>query len=170
MKHLPFVLFVSLLALGCGPAGPDRETYAKEWKSIAEQYLAVGQQHLTEPLLVWRGLSRDQVLQKVSEMVMKDAADFDPLISRAKALRPPKGLEAHKSVLVDILEGTARTTREFGEAVKTGSKEKRDAAGERQDRFLLSSMDRLIKVSTDLGMDALFLKEQRSKLAGSRRG
>lgn len=155
---------------GCGSKGANKETYANEWKAIAEQYKAVGEQNNAAPLPDTRGLPREERVKILGERVIQDGSKYDPLVTRARDLNAPKGYEDHKAALVNLVEGTARLTKAYGKAIQSGNRAESDAAGQALDQHLIQGMDRLISALKGLGIDTTQFQKQRDEIAASLKG
>jgi len=165
MRGFGVAVFLLLLVLGCRAGSPNPKTFLKGWESIADEYLATGKQLNAAPLPDLRGLSGAERSQVIGDEVIRAAGLYEALVPRARALQPPSGYEDLKDVLVDTVEGTARYTKEWGEAIKTQVKTNADAASKRLDQHCLSSVDRLIKCMADHGIDVSRYKAQRRQMA-----
>lgn len=155
---------------GCGSSGGSEETYLSEWKAIAEQHWTTSQRNNAASLPDTRGLPRTERMRILGERVIQDGSKFDPLVSKAEALRAPKGYEEHKVALVNLVEGTARLTKACGRAIQSGNRAESDAAGRAIDQHMIQAMDRLIASLKGLGLDASEYEGLRDGFAASSRG
>lgn len=155
------------LLTSCSRSEADETAYAQEWKQIAVEFDETAKRHAAQPLPNDPTAPRSEKLRVLSERIIREGNDYEPLAKRARELNAPKKYEEHKAALVSLLEGLVKLNVAYGTALTGNDRAKAEAVGAEIDQHLYRSFERIVKALEDLGLDANQWKSELDSLRAS---
>jgi hypothetical protein len=105
---------------------------------------------------------------------LADARSFEPILQKAKALRPPREFASYNDALVDLLEGEVRSLGKWGEAIGSGNRQAAEEAMRRVGTHETEALRRLLQAAVKLASTnpslAKHAEELKAQLAGMQAG